>query len=120
MKIIIVDDEEVIRDSILKFLKQKGYSCNATSSGKEALKIIEKEGADAVITDLNMPCMSGIELLRIIRNKYPKIKVIILTAFSNKEFMVAAKKYGAHGFFSKSEDLGELKTIIGMIDQTKK
>ena len=83
MKFTIVDDEEVIRDSISRFLEQKGHSCEAASSGKEALEIIEKEGVDVMVADLNMPKMSGFQLLKIIKKKYHKIKVIILTAFAD-------------------------------------
>ncbi len=117
MKFMIVDDEEVMRDSISRFLEQKGHSCETALNGEEALEIIKNDGFGVVVTDYKMPVMNGFELLKIIKKKYPKIKVIILTASANIKNAVAASKYGAYGFCRKSEDLIKFSKIIQQIEQ---
>lgn len=85
MKIIVVDDKEVTRKYTSRFLENMGHKCRATSSVKEALKIIKKEGTDMVVTDLKMHKMNSFELLKILKNTYPKIKVALLTGLANLE-----------------------------------
>jgi two-component system response regulator YesN len=117
MKFMIVDDEEVIRDSISKFLEQKGHSCKTAPNGKEALEIANNNELDVVVTDYKMPVMNGFELLKNIREKFPKIKVIIYSAFSDYGNIQTASKYGAYSFCSKSDDLIKFSEIIQQIEQ---
>ena len=76
---MIVDDEEVMRDSISRFLEQKGHSCETAANGKEALEVIKNDGFDVVVTDYKMSVMNGFELLKILNNEFPEIKVITLS-----------------------------------------
>lgn len=85
MKIIVADDKEVTRKYTMQFLENMGHQCRATSSGKEALKIIKNEGADMVVTDLKMHIINSFELLKILKNTYPRIKVVLLTGLANLE-----------------------------------
>ena len=117
MKFIVVDDEEVMRDSIARFLEQKGHICEIASSGREAMEIIDREGTDVVVTDLNMPEMTGLILLKAIKDRYPKIKVILLTAFATYKNAAKASEYGAYGFCSKSDDLTRFTKIVNQIAQ---
>lgn len=117
MKIVIVDDEEVIRDSLLKFLNQKGYSCKAHSNAHEALNAIREWRPDLVVTDYKMPGMNGFELLKIIKNKYPEIKVILLTAFANQDNAIIAAEAGAYGTCLKTYDLIKFSKLIKQIER---
>lgn len=117
MKIIIVDDEEVIRDSAFEFFNMMGNFCKTASCGQEALSMLKKEEVDVVLTDFRMPDMNGIELLKTIRKLYPKIKVIIYTGYASKENAMDAVNYGAYGFFRKPLDRFKL---VNMIEQIKR
>lgn len=117
MKFIIVDDEEVIRDSLCGFLTMKDHSCRVASNGKEALELIDNEMVDVAISDINMPYMNGIELLKIIRSKYPEIKVILLTGYANEENAMNAENLGVYAFLSKSLDMFKLVKIINRLEQ---
>ncbi len=85
MKIIVVDDKKVTRKCTSRFLENMGHQCGTTSSIKEALKIIKKEGTDMVVTDLKMRKINSFELLKILKNTYPKIKIALLTGLANLE-----------------------------------
>lgn len=115
MKIIVVDDEEVMRDCICGYLKQKGHSCKVASSGKDALSQIQKEWTDVVVTDLKMPNMGGIELLKVLRNQYPEIKVIILSGFQTTKNISQAEDLGVYSFCSKTLDLLKFANLIDKI-----
>lgn len=117
MKFIIVDDDEVIRDSLCGFLTMKDLSCRVASNGKEALKLIENEMVDVAISDINMPYMNGIELLKIIRSKYPEIKVILLSGYADEENAINAENLGVYSFLSKSLDMFKLVKIINRLEQ---
>lgn len=120
MKIIITDDEEIMRDCICDYLRQRGYSCKAASSADEALTMVNRYGADIVIADINMPNMNGIELLKIIREQHPEIKVIMLTGFASTKNALEAVNLGAYGFFRKSLDLLKFSKMITSIEQEMK
>lgn len=115
MKILIVDDEEVIRDSAFEYFSMIGNFCKTASCGKEALSVLKKEEADVVLTDFRMPDMNGIELLKTICKLYPKTKVIIYTGYASEENAMDAVNYGAYGFFRKPFDRIKLATMIKRI-----
>lgn len=80
-KILVVDDEMGIVGTLKQFLSVKGYEVNGALSGKEALTILEKDTADIVLLDMMMPGMKGREVANIIRDKYPSVKIIVITGF---------------------------------------
>ena len=114
---MIVDDEEVMRDSISRFLEQKGHSCETAANGKEALEVIKNDCFDVVVTDYKMPVMNGFKLLKILSNEFPETKVIILSEFSDFQDVIAASQYGAYSFCSKSRDMIKFTKIIEQIER---
>lgn len=109
-KILVVDDEESICLLYEDEFKDEGYNVITAKTGKEAIKLFEKEKPDLVILDINMPRMTGIEVLRILKEKSPNIPVIMSTAYSHykQDFTV----WAADAYIIKSPDLTELKQKV--------
>ena len=80
-RILVVDDDQIIRDSLCEFLRLEGYKSEGAGSFTEALKELEKQRYNLAITDVNMPEIDGFELLRVIQKRYPEIVTIIITGY---------------------------------------
>ncbi len=111
-RILIVDDEERMAGVVAMALARAGYECETCASGEAALRALEAHGADAVVTDWKMPQMDGIELLRQLRARQPKLPVILLTAHGSVPSAVAAMREGAFDYVSKPFDNDELRAIV--------
>ncbi len=109
MKILVVDDEAPVRDVVRKGLSQMGgYSVEVAQNGVEAIEKIEKDVFDLVLTDLKMPGMDGIELLKTIKGTRPEVMVILMTAYGSIETAVEAMRIGATDYITKPIDLNDL------------
>ena len=111
-RILVVDDDESLRWVTQAQLQQSGYEVNAAANGNEGLESIQRTPPDLVITDLKMPGMSGLELLKKIRADYPEILVIVVTAFGTVETAVEAMKGGAYDYITKPVNMDELRLIV--------
>ncbi len=100
-RILIVDDEKHIRKILTIMLSKKGYQTEAAAGAPEALELVGQRPFDLVITDLRMPGMDGLELLRRLKDQDPDLTVIIITAFSTVETAIEAMKQGAYDYISK-------------------
>ncbi|MBW2062668.1 MAG: response regulator [Deltaproteobacteria bacterium] len=113
--IIVVDDDEAIRKLIYQTIKGIGYECSAASSGEEALKILEKNSADVIITDVKMPGLDGIELMRRVKEESDS-DVIVMTGFVEDLTYEKAVESGASDFVQKPvtprELLVRLKRVL--------
>ncbi|HSP34517.1 MAG TPA: sigma-54 dependent transcriptional regulator [Thermoanaerobaculia bacterium] len=101
MRILIVDDEEVLRDVLEVVLHREGFEVVMASTGEEALNLLDTEEVDLVILDIMLPGISGIDTLRAIRISNPQLPVIIITAFSSIDGAIAAMKHGAFHYIPK-------------------
>jgi DNA-binding NtrC family response regulator len=109
MKILVVDDEAPVRDIIRRGLSQMGgYSVEVAQNGVEAIEKIEKDVFDLVLTDLKMPEMDGLELLKTIKGTRPEVTVVLMTAYGSIETAVEAMRIGANDYITKPVDLNEL------------
>lgn len=108
--VLIVDDEAIIRDLCSKALK--GYRIYQAGDGEEALKIFQKGEIDVILTDVMMPKMGGIELLKRLKEIEPTIVVIVMTGFAEKDIILNALKADADDFISKPLNLLQLKTAV--------
>jgi len=118
MKILVVDDEAPIRDVIRKGLLQMGgYNVEVAQNGLEAIEKIEKDVFDLVLTDLKMPEMNGLELLKTIKGIRPEVMVILMTAYGSIETAVEAMKIGANDYITKPIDLNELLIHISKVQK---
>lgn len=116
-RILIVDDEENMLKMLKTFFEEKEYSCFTASNGKEALGIIENNEIDLVITDMKMPVMDGLELLRIIKEKHDSISAVIMTGFAEEYTTTEALNLGADGYITKPFRNKELLLILKRIQQ---
>jgi DNA-binding NtrC family response regulator len=110
--VLIVEDEQNMRRVLRGLLHREGYEVREASDGAHALELEELETVDAVITDLKMPHMNGLELLREIRNRDPRLPVILLTAFGTVGSAVEALKQGALDYLTKPFDPEELLHVV--------
>ena len=111
-KILIVDDEESLRRIIEYNLSEEGYEVIACDNGQNALEIFKREEIDLVISDLQMPKMDGIELIKQIRALSPNALVIVITAFGTVDTAVESMKLGAFEYITKPFNREELKIIV--------
>lgn len=119
IKILIADDQQLIRDSIKIILESNDdFSVTDTvANGKEALNSIEKNKPDVILMDVRMPVMDGTVCTKYVKEKYPDIKVIILTTFDDDDFIFSALKYGASGYLLKGGSPADLFTAIRTVAQ---
>lgn len=118
-KILIVDDEIEYQRVFSFLLKRNGYTTTTCSSGKEALEILKKQEIDLVMTDLKMPQMDGVELVKAIKKDYEDIDVLIITAYGSIESAVEAMQYGAAGYSIKNSNPETLMADVDRIAKIK-
>ncbi len=99
--ILIVDDDQIIRESLCEFLRMEGHESHGADGFGSAIKELEKRNYNLVISDVNMPDMDGFELLRVIRKRYPQVVTIIITGYGTIESAVEAIKMGAYDYLTK-------------------
>lgn len=109
MKILVVDDEGPVREMLKKGLYQMGgFSVEVAQNGSEALKKTEEDVFDLLLTDMKMPEMDGLELLKLVKAMWPDMIVIMMTAYGSIETAVEAMKNGANDYITKPIDFNEL------------
>jgi DNA-binding NtrC family response regulator len=100
-KILVIDDEDIVRTSCSRTLRPEGFEVSLAKNGAEGLKLASEDTFDLVLTDLKMPDMDGIEVLRSIKEKWPKTEVIIVTGYQTVDTAVKAIKLGAYDYIEK-------------------
>jgi len=117
-KILVVDDEASIREMLQKGLSQMGkFNVETAQNGAEAIEKIEKEIYDLVLTDLKMPEMDGLELLKNIKGTRPEVMVILMTAYGSIETAVEAMKMGANDYITKPINFEDLLLHISKVQK---
>src|SRR5437660_3118933 len=111
-RVLVVDDEQSLRKVLAATLQREGYEVQVASDGEEALAALDRDGADVVVTDLVMPRMDGLSLLRKVVVSHPDVPVIVVTAHGRVDSAVEAMKAGDFDFVTKPVEHAELKTII--------
>ena len=110
--ILIVDDEQSYRQLLTLVFEEQGNNIRTAMNGRQALEALKAEPADIIISDVKMPDMDGIEMLRAVRETLPDLGVILMTAFASVETAREAFKLGADDFIQKPFDVEELKLIV--------
>jgi two-component system response regulator AtoC len=118
-KILIVDDKPSMRKMLKEALEVQGHECRVASSGAEALLLLRKDACDLCLTDLRMPEISGLELLREAKESASDTAVILMTAYGSVETAVEAMRLGAADFLPKPFSLEHLKVVVDKALQVK-
>ena len=111
-RILVVDDEVNIRGALVTLLEKRGYRVRGAGSGEEALDALEAETADLVLTDLKMPGIGGMEFLRRLRQRWPDIEIVVMTAYGSIDTAVEAMKGGAYDYLTKPVDRERLPVVV--------
>jgi putative two-component system response regulator len=111
-KILVVDDEQQIRDVVRRLLESGGYSCAAVESGRAATKLLAAEPFALVLADLQMPGESGLDLISRVRHQYPDTATIMVTGVDDPALAEAALKLGAYGYIIKPFSPSELSIQV--------
>ncbi len=119
IKILIADDQELIRQSLLIILNsvEDFYVTDIASDGEEVIKSVAREKPDVILMDIRMPKMDGVICTQILKDRYPDIKIIILTTFDDDQYVFNALKYGASGYLLKGISMKELSDAIRKVYQ---
>ncbi len=115
--VLIVDDHTLVRDGIRALLAPVAdvEVVGEAANGREALKMVKELAPDVVLMDLAMPVMGGLEATRRIRKAYPATKVLALTQYEDREYVIPVIEAGARGFVSKMAAFSELTSAIGAV-----
>lgn len=111
-KILVVDDEQSLREVLSIMLKRAGYAVTIAMDGEDAVELLQKEIFDLVITDLRMPKVDGMEVLKAVKSASPETVVLIITAFASADSAVEAMKQGAYDYLTKPFQVDEVQLII--------
>lgn len=110
--VLVVDDEGAIRYSVSKTLQRVGYNVNEAASGEEALEAMKKQRYDVVLTDIRMPGLTGVELLKRIKDQAPDSIVILMTGYASLGTAVEALRLGAHDYLIKPSSSQDIRQSV--------
>ncbi|HEY3244995.1 MAG TPA: response regulator, partial [Phycisphaerae bacterium] len=108
-RILIVDDDRIILESLSEFLRLEGYEVEGVTSFAAASAALERRPCNLVITDVTMPDADGFQLLRMIKQRYPEVVTIMITGYGTIESAVEAIKMGAYDYLTKPIDDDEMR-----------
>jgi DNA-binding NtrC family response regulator len=118
VKVLVVDDEQNLRKVLAAMLRRNGYEVTVAADGEQGLAEFQKNGADIVITDLVMPKLGGMDILKSVNASDPEVPVIIITAHGTVDSAVEAIKLGAFDYITKPFDQAEIQAVIAKADRT--
>jgi CheY-like chemotaxis protein len=108
-KILVVDDEVAVRELFGELFKKEDCQSISCSSGEESLEILKKETFDVVLLDIKLPGMSGLEVLKNIRENYKNLPVVMITGFGYDEDLIAkTKQFGCSGYIGKNMPVAQI------------
>ena len=110
--ILVVDDDQDIRRTLQRLLERKKYKVSTADDGQAALELIQKQPIDLILTDMRMPRMDGLQLLKAAKMLAPEIEVILITAYAEVDTAVEAMRHGAFHFISKPLDRSQILLTI--------
>jgi DNA-binding NtrC family response regulator len=111
-RVLLVDDEEDFLESLSQRLETRGLKVSAATRGEDAVDMVDQQDFDAIVLDLAMPGMDGLETLKQIRDKHPEAEIIMLTGHASIKSSVEAMKLGAEDYLEKPFDINELMEKI--------
>ena len=115
-KVLVIDDEEGVRDSLCDFLDRKGYQTRSASDAAEITIQLNKELPDIVFLDICLPDISGLELLKVIRQLDEEIIVIMMSGYATEEIAKGALQWGAFDYLRKPFELEQVERILSAVE----
>ncbi len=115
INVLYVEDNENVREETLNLLEQLFYSVETASNGKEGLEKFKNHKFDMVITDINMPIMNGLEMIKEIKKADKRIPIIVITAFNDFEYLMESIKIGVYGYILKPIDIDQLLESVNRV-----
>jgi two-component system response regulator HydG len=120
IRVLVVDDDAPHAEAVAESLERVGYECVVATSGRDALRLIEEQMFDIVLTDLIMDGVGGLEVLAKAKQELPDAEVVILTAHNMVKTAVTAMQAGATTYLTKPLDISELRTVADKVSQTQR
>jgi len=118
-KVLIVDDDPGIRSTISELIEELGYLCETASDGLDAVELLDSGPYLCVFTDIMMPNMSGLELIRKIKARDVSLPIIVITGYASLEIAIDAMKYGASDFISKPFKVKQIELMLNKVKREK-
>jgi len=118
-KVLVIDDEAIVRISCKRVLEPEGYEVDVTATGQDALKMLHEKEVDVVITDLLMPDMDGLEVLKKIKQHWPHIPVIIITGYGTASTAAQAVALGAFEVIEKPFSPDAILNVVKRVLKSK-
>ena len=117
IRVAIADDHSLVRQGLRRYLDTAGdiEVVGEASTGEEALSLVDTENPDIILLDIRMPEMDGLEAARKIRDRFPRVGVIMLTAYDDRQFVVEAVRAGARGYVLKARDAEHLIQTVRLV-----
>jgi two-component system response regulator NreC len=122
IKILLADDHALVRTGIITVLKgiREFVFLDQAENGVQAIESVKRQQPDVLVLDISLPDMSGIDVTKTVVEKFPKVRVLILTMHENEEYAIQALKAGALGYILKNADREELTTAIKTVARGEK
>lgn len=114
-RLLVVDDEPQIRDLLAEALRREGYRVRVAGDGRTALAEVQRGGVSVLLTDLRMPEMSGLDLIRAAKQFQPDLGSVLITAYASTETAVQALRFGADDYLTKPFRLEDLRAVVGRV-----
>ena len=118
-KILVVDDEETVREMLVTYLETEGYDVGTADSGVTALQVIEEFNPQVVLLDIRMPDMDGLQCLRLIMKQNPDIAVVMMSGFVSEQIAKKTLELGAFDYINKPISLEHLMKILQLVKISK-
>src|SRR5688572_11062442 len=120
VRCLVVDDEPRLRQVLVRLMETDGFICSEAANGIEALEAVQRNAFTLVLSDLRMPRMDGIELLRQLRARFPDVAVVMITAVADVEVAVSCLAIGAMDYLTKPFHLEEVRArVIQALDRRR-
>lgn len=117
VRLLIVDDDQVFRDELSDLLSEEGHAVQTASSVPKAIPLLEHEEFEVLLTDLRMPRQGGLELVRIARERWPRMYVVVITGYATVETAVEAMKHGAFDYIQKPFQTSRIRKVLQTIQE---
>lgn len=111
VNVLIVDDEELMREVLCEMLMDQ-VECIEAANGQVALDLLQEGEIDFIITDIRMPILGGIELVRRARREHPEVPIVVMSAYSDEDIIIEALRAGANNFLRKPTEIHEMEKVI--------